>query len=187
MTHARTGKLAAWVVGSVVAGAALLSPCVASAQAPVRTFDQLDTRVKAGDTVWVTDVQGRKTKGKVSTLDGTSLTLRDGEIVFKEADVRVLELKRHENLKGGTLVGLAAGIGIGVVSFAPWCRGPGCVWVVGMFGAMGAGIGCGVDALIPENRRDIVYSATSANSAGRISIAPVIGRKSTGVALSFRF
>ena len=36
-----------------------------SAQEPVRDFSQLNTRLKPGDTVWVTDAQGREIKGKI--------------------------------------------------------------------------------------------------------------------------
>ena len=50
---------------AVVAAIALFaSPAIAAAQEPVTSFDQLDTRLKPGDTVWVTDAQGREIKGK---------------------------------------------------------------------------------------------------------------------------
>jgi len=40
---------------------------LAAAQEPVKSFDQLNTRVKVGDTLWVTDGQGREVKAASSS------------------------------------------------------------------------------------------------------------------------
>ena len=49
----------------LAAGAALLLlPALAGAQEPVRTFDQLNTRLKVGDSIYVTDAKGREIKGE---------------------------------------------------------------------------------------------------------------------------
>ena len=50
-------------------------PTLSAAQEPVRAFDQLNTRLKVGDTVYVTDVQGREVKGKIRELSGSALSL----------------------------------------------------------------------------------------------------------------
>ena len=41
----------------------VLVPALSAAQEPVKSFDQLNTRLKVGDTVWVTDAEGRESKG----------------------------------------------------------------------------------------------------------------------------
>ena len=41
----------------------ILLPALAAAQDPVKSFDQLNTRLKIGDTIYVTDAQGREVKG----------------------------------------------------------------------------------------------------------------------------
>lgn len=41
-----------------------LRPALAVAQEPVKAFDQLSTRLVVGDTIFVTDAQGREIKGR---------------------------------------------------------------------------------------------------------------------------
>ena len=48
--------------------AALAAPAPCAAQEPVRDFSQLNTRLKPGDTIWVTDAQGREIKGRINSL-----------------------------------------------------------------------------------------------------------------------
>ena len=53
-----------WKVAVVLAVISLLLAfALAAAQEPVREFSQLDTRLKPGNKVWVTDSQGREVKG----------------------------------------------------------------------------------------------------------------------------
>ena len=47
----------------IVVAVALCVPAFAAAQEVVKSFSQLNTRVSVGDTVWVTDAQGREIKG----------------------------------------------------------------------------------------------------------------------------
>lgn len=175
-------------VMAMLAAALFLCPRPATAQAPVRSFDQLDTRLKAGETVWVTDTEGQKTKGKVRALDATSLTLNGGKgRTFTAAEVRVVELKRHENLAGGTLVGLGVGLGLGLIGASTGCEGGSCLAGVALLGAMGAGIGCGIDALIPENRRDVIYRAQPAQAGARFSVKPLVTGRAKAVVVSIGF
>jgi len=41
----------------------VLLPAASAAQEPVKSIDQRNTRIKVGDTVWVTDAKGREIKG----------------------------------------------------------------------------------------------------------------------------
>lgn len=188
-TRTRSYSAAAWV-GMAMAAALVLCPHPVGAQQPVRSFDQLDTRLKAGDTIWVTDAQGREVKGKVLGIDAASLKLEGSPAkAFAAADVRVVQLKRHENLKGGTLVGLFIGLGFGIAAAAVGgCEdGGACLASVAFSAGVGAGIGCGIDALIPENRRDVVFSAQTQRPSARVSVAPVLTPRTRGFAVSFAF
>ena len=61
-----TSSAARRLVARVPLAAMLIAilPALAAAQEPVKSFDQLNTRLKPGDTVWVTDAQGRESKGR---------------------------------------------------------------------------------------------------------------------------
>jgi len=69
------------------------------------------TRLKPGDTVWVTDAQGREIKGKITSLAAEALALKaDGSRTFSAADVRLVEERRGDSLLNGgsSASGLAA-------------------------------------------------------------------------------
>jgi hypothetical protein len=165
-------------------------PARAAAQEPVRSFDQLNTRLKVGDTVWVTDASGREVKGKLSELSTTSLTLSAGEDrrSFQGPDVRAVVERPRDSLKFGALLGLGIGIGTGLAITVAVGDADvaGAALGIGMLGAMGAGIGAGIDAAIPMPKRPVYLSGRT--SAKRpVSWGPMIGRHSTGVVVSFGF
>ena len=64
MTHRHSAGHAAAVRIAALVGVVLLAPAGTWAQEPVKTFDQLDMRLKVGDTIWVTDAQGREIRGR---------------------------------------------------------------------------------------------------------------------------
>ena len=190
--------MTSWKLAAVLATASLLlAVAIAAAQEPVRDFSQLDTRLKPGDTIWVTDAQGREVKGKIATLGVDRFTLDAGGLrTFTEADIRLVVERRPDSVGNGALIGMAVGggvVGIGCVvavatdgssdDEAGWC----------LFGAVayagiGAGIGAGIDAMIP-GKRLVVYRAPGSAGAShaRLSIAPVVTRRSKGLAVSFAF
>jgi hypothetical protein len=53
---------------------ALVAPASAAAQDSVKSFDQLNTRLKPGDRVWVTGAQGREVEGRIERLSADGLT-----------------------------------------------------------------------------------------------------------------
>ena len=61
----KTGRLVAALVGAV----SLASPAPGAAQEPVTFLAQLAGELKPGDTVWVTDAQGREIKGEIGALE----------------------------------------------------------------------------------------------------------------------
>jgi hypothetical protein len=183
---------------AAVAAALLLLPAFARAQEPVRSFDELDTRLKPGDTIWVTDVQGREIAGKIRSLDATGLTLsqdtggrRDARFlrVYRAADVRTVHHEPHDSLREGAAVGLAAG----AVLTAAACRNTHggevalCAVLIGpMVGGLSTLAGLAVDAMIPGPRQ-LVYRAPSAAGSAGLSFAPIVTPRAKGVIVSFSF
>lgn len=170
----------------------LLAFVLAAAQEPVRSFDQLDTRLKPGDTIWVTDAHGREIKGKFTSLAAEALTIKaDGSRTFPAADVRLVQERRDDSLRNGALIGFAIGsVGFGLACVATiddkdrgWCA-----LVALGDGALGAVVGVVVDALIP-GKKLVVYRAPGPSGAShaRLSIAPLVTPRAKGLALSFAF
>jgi hypothetical protein len=172
----------------LILAAALAAPGPVLAQEPVRSFDQLNTRLKPGDTVYVTDAQGREIKGKIREIGPSSLTLdRGGPQVMQAAAVERVE--RRSSRKKHALIGLAAGGGVGaVLGIAalddPESTGAEPLIAAGMLGGIGAGIG----ALFPVKAR-VVYRApgSAGSSQAGVSITPVITPRTKGVAVAFAF
>ena len=169
-----------------------LLPALAAAQEPVKSFDQLNTRLKPGDTVYVTDAQGREVKGRITSFAPDSMGIDgDGARTFKAVEVRLVENRRHDSLANGTLVGLAVGFGVGAGLTYAACSGDECSWggaaaFVLLVTGVGAGVGAGVDAAM-AGRRQVVYRAPGAGPAARLSIAPMITRHTRGVAVTVAF
>ena len=168
----------------------VLAPVAATAQEPVKSFDQLNTRLKVGDTIWVTDAQGREVKGKIQGLGAASLTLEARTpLSFAASDVRVIQERRPDSVKNGGLWGLGVGdaLSLLVLTAGGGACGGGCAastFVV--YGAMGAAIGVGIDALNP-GKKQAVYRAPGSLPSARLSFAPVITPRHKGVAVSFSF
>ena len=169
------------------------SPRVAAAQEPVRDFNELNTRLKPGDTIWVTDAQGREVKGKIVDVAPGVLRLKaDGSKAYTSGDVNLIRTRRPDSLGSGALIGFAAGSSVGIACFidtegesemAGWCTG-----YLLVFGALGAGLGVGIDALIP-GKKTVVFRAPGSTGAAsaRLTIAPIVTPRAKGVAVGLRF
>ena len=184
----KTGWIVTALVGSIILGAC--DPC--AAQDPVRDFSQLNTRLRPGDTIWVTDAQGREVKGRILSLGSDMLTLDGaGARSFGSPDVTAIEVRRNDSLGNGALIGLGVGAGLALVACLAEVEGSDAGWcaaVAAVYGGIGAGIGVGIDALIP-GKKIAAYRAPASVAAppARLSIAPVITPRAKGVAVSFAF
>ena len=177
---------------TVVLAASLAWPAPAPAQEPVRSFDQLNTRLRIGDTVWVTDTRGREVTGRISGLQDASITLAgDGSTTLQSGSVSRIDLREKRVGRAavyGLWVGGLAGAMLVVATEGRCtsdCTGGG--WAVGA--ALGAGIGAGgaalVRAALPAGRRE-VYRAPGAQKVA-VTVAPAITPRSQGLAVSFSF
>jgi len=200
----------------LAAGAAmLLLPALAGAQEPVKSFDQLNTRLRVGDTIWVTDAQGREIKGKIRDLSATSLLLDAGQPQAFSADqVRAIKKPGGRSVRKAALWGALTGVAAGVVLVAvdhpgggswpappcPAASEPRCMlppsprsaasdwYAIPAGAALGAGLGTLVGYLFP-GKQQVVYRAPGAPgaSSARVSLAPLITPRHKGVAVSFAF
>ena len=168
----------------------LASPNAAAQEA--QSFEQLKLLVKPGDKIYVTDSSGIITKGKVGGLTTSTLSLLADKktLDLAEKDVSRIRQWRHDSLKNGTLIGLGVGVGLGLVGTIAFCHdgwadcGGEQVAVVAIWGGIGAGIGVGIDALIPSKQTVYIGPRTASN---RIKIRPVVDRHRKGAAVAFSF
>jgi hypothetical protein len=195
-----------------LAAALWLSP-LAAAQEPGIAFDQLHRWLKPGDTVWLTDAQGREIKGAIRDIRPSSLVIEaDGLKTFRAADVRQLVERGTRSMKKCLLWGLAGGTGAGVIAaFAT--RGPmSTTWCVGiapegvpcspmrtglgdeayLLIPAGAGVGLAIGAVFASDAvgpKRVIYRAPGASgqAQARVSIAPVVTPRHKAVAVSFTF
>jgi len=193
MTRRHTTHAAAILVTAAMT--LVLAPVMAAAQDPVKSFDLLNTRLKPGDTVWVTDAEGRQIKGRIATLGPSALTLNGDQAgrTFRADDVRVVVQQRRDSLKNGVLwgagLGFLGGVTMVCVGDSEMCSDPEGKWgtvMIGLIGlAAGAGVGAGIDGLI--HGRDVAYRAPGAGPSARLSLAPIVTARTKGVRLSFSF
>lgn len=162
-------------------------------QEVAESLEQLRSRVAVGDTVTVTDVQGRKMHGTISGLSLSSVTLIAGrtEREFLEADVETIS--RRDSRWNGTLWGLGIGGVLGawadnglvdVYGREDISVGESVGFIAGT-AAVGAGIGFAVDALIRGTR--LIYSRPATSTRKDTTVMPIWAGRRTGIFVSLRF
>ena len=142
----------------------------ASAQTPQETRD-LETTLIPGSTVWITDSAGREDKAQIVGVSGDVVTAAAADEVrrFRLTDVKRVSVRKSDSVLNGALIGAGVGVASGLFLCRlsePWrnCRDD--VGPMLRIGAIGAGIGIGIDALI-RGRRTIYDSADGINTAAR--------------------
>jgi len=168
-----------------------LSPQPAAAQ-EARSFEQLQILVKPGDRIFITDSMGNITDGKVAGLSASSLRLTSKGAIkdWSESDVSRIRQWRRDSLKNGALIGTGVGLGLGIFGAAVFCGewgdcGAEAVAFVAFYTGVGAGVGVGIDALIPS--KQTVYIGAPRTTLSRIKVKPIVGNSRKGVAVAFSF
>jgi hypothetical protein len=172
-------------------------PAAVSAQTVARTFDELNVRVRSGETVYVTDNQSRTIDGVLLTVSADALVMEaaSGRVTLSVAQVDRVRVRRRDSLKNGILGGLAAGAAGGALAalltddrastqctfFCDGFVSTGQVIAAGMLvgGVLGIGAGAAIDAVIKERR--LVYERASGAPQTRLVIAPLVLRGGAGV------
>ena len=154
-----------------------------------QSFEQLQVLVSAGDAVKLIDRDGNRVAGRIADLSGSRLILNVNgtKRTFVETDVREVRRRGGDSLANGAWWGFGVGAGIGTLGVASWCATElsSCsgaeLLIIPLYGALGAGVGVGVDALIRGERA--VYRAPGTLA---MSVRPIVGRR-TGIGMSFAF
>jgi hypothetical protein len=140
-----------------------------------------------GMTVWITESGGREQKARVVAVSGDAVTTAAGEErrTVPWTDIARVRARRSDSVLNGALIGAGAAVASGLFycrMMEPWdiCNDPGPLFRIG---AIGAGIGIGVDALI--RGRTTIYEA--AHGSTRLHAAPIIGPHTAGVRVSVSF
>jgi hypothetical protein len=151
--------------------------------------ENIQTRVKDGQRVSITDDQGQEFKGRIGALAADRLRmLVDGKSVDVAYD-RIVRIDRpNDSLANGALIGFGVGaaLGLAVMAAGTGCE-IGCLetgaggYVAGMLlmGGLGTGVGVGIDALIHRDR-EIYRRGAGAHSTA----APALRRGALGALVS---
>lgn len=160
---------------------------VAFAQTP-RAASSLESVLKPGMTVWIVDAGGHEEKIEIADVSGGTVSARVGTGLRQRvaADIMRVRTRRSDSLIDGALIGAGAAIASGLflcTRTEPWrnCRddaGP-----IVRIGAVGAGIGIAVDALI--RGRKTIYERDPRST--RLLVTPVVSGHSKGAQISLHF
>ena len=157
----------------------------ALAQPPQET--NLETALIPGTTVWITDSAGREHKTRIVEVSGGVVTASAGEDVrrFRTTDVMQVKVRDSDSLINGALIG--AGVGVASALFVcrlmePWEVCFDNVGPLVAFGAIGAGAGIGIDALV--GRHLTIYTAPGRTE---IDAIPLFVKRGGGLQLSVSF
>jgi hypothetical protein len=160
--------------------------------------DAIRQRVKEGQKVRITDDQGREWQGRIEAFAPDHLVLLTKDRQHRDVPyAAILRIDRpHDTLANGALIGFVSGAVYGLLALVAEenaacdpgaffsCGDPtGAAYVVipPVLGAIGAGIGVAIDALV---RRDPTLFR---RGDSRVRLAPSLGRGVRGVSLSVRW
>lgn len=147
--------------------------------------DEIRRRVKDGQKILIVDDHGRELKGRIAGLTADALVLRAGRDLIDVPYERIVRIDRpHDGKLNGTLIGLGAGAGLGLIAAATTDdssyvdRGFMALAGSSMFGGIGAAFGFGLDAAI--HRDTNIYHRPSAT----LSLSPTLGRSRRGMTIA---
>ena len=159
-----------------------------SAQTSQGLASSLETTLIPGTTVWITDSQGREEKTRIVSVSGEAVTTASGGNIrhFRAADVRQVTTRRSDSVLNGALIGAGVGVASGLFLCRltePWANCTDDVGPMLRVGAIGAGVGIGIDLLI--RGRKTIYAAEPGSA--QLSAAPIVGRRAGGLQFSLNF
>ena len=169
------------------------SRVAADAQEIAGSFDQLRVLVKAGDRITVTDDAGREMTGRIAELSPSSLALVVGEQRrdLQATEIDTIRQRRGDSLANGAKWGFGVGASLGFMTAMAIANEEGvgddaAIVVIAtlFYGAVGAGIGVGVDAM---NSAEQVIYVRRAVSAHRLTVRPVLTRQRQGAMVVIGF
>jgi hypothetical protein len=166
----------------------LTAVSAASAQTVAAPNHSLDDALRPGRTAWITDASGNEEKTRILGVAGDVITASAGDRIrhFRTADIMRIEVRHFDSVLNGALIGAGSMIATGLflcTAMEPWET---CAANPGPFmyaGAVGAGIGIGIDALWPS--RKTIYDRTRGSL--RWHAAPIVSRETKGLQVAITF
>jgi hypothetical protein len=157
------------------------------AQTPAGATPILEGTLTPGTTAWITDSTGREAKTRIVSLSDDIVTIAEANDIrhLRTAEVARVRVRDSDSVLNGALIGAGAAVASGLFLCRLTETWENCRDDVGpMFriGAIGAGIGIGIDALI--RGRKTIYEASGAT---RLHAAPIVGRRAAGLQVSLTF
>jgi hypothetical protein len=165
----------------------LFSATTASAQTAGIARPDLGHLLTPGMTVWITDSSGQEQRVRIVGVAGDAVRINEDGVSRRLTtnDIRRVEVRQSDSLLNGALIGAGAAIASGLflcTRTEPWenCRDD--VGPMLRIGAIGAGAGIGIDALIRGRRT--IYGADRGAS---VRVVPIVGRDLRALQLSVHF
>jgi hypothetical protein len=187
-------------LSSAVSAVLVLVAADAAAQAPVQSFADVQSTLRVGQKVIVTDDTGATTKGKVVSILGNQLTIDGTQAPRRSLFARVFgwpgsypqkryaltedsvrRIRKDDPTWNGGLIGGAIGGALGAAS----CAGDSSDDGTCVFGVIGLAVTGWIFGMWADDsiHRTIYVSPRGAT----ITFAPLLDRKRVGVAASVRF
>jgi len=129
----------------------------------------------------------------VTTLEGMiSVTSENMPRDLTESQVREIRRRRPDVWWNGTLIGAGAGLAASAIAVNQTCGGndPECEAIAGLvFGVAFVGGGMGAGALIDFaiRQHETVFSRANNGTNRSFQVSPILGKKSAGFRISFKF
>ncbi|MBI3401254.1 MAG: hypothetical protein HY048_07510 [Acidobacteria bacterium] len=145
-------------------------------------LEDLALRVNLDDQLRVEDQSGGRTTGRLTGLTADEIMVQTaaGETHFTRETIRQVAVRRQP-IRAAVLIGAGAGAALGAAIACTGAEREECVDGPIMVGALGAGLGLAVGALI--HRTTIVYPEPEK----RTVVSPAISRNAVGVRISRRW
>lgn len=166
----------------------------ANAQEVAASFDELRFKVKAGDTVYITEDSGKsERKGRILDLSASSVAVSIGGVRrdLVESNLSRIRQRLPDSRKNGALIGFLVGAAANTAlaktleSPSGSCSG-GCIaGTVLVGGGLGALAGLGIDALI-QGKKDI-YLKGASRSSQNVVVRPSVTSQTKRLDISLRF
>jgi len=163
------------------------------AQQPASSLSDLPQQAKQGDRIEVTLSDGTILKGGYESVTDSALRMR---LSGRTRDISATTItgirkRRPDSNIQGTLIGLAAGVGAGLVATSATCspNDPECstiaaVLFIPLFAAGGAGIGGMIDDF--THKYDPIY-VSKITGGSRLRLSPIVSRDKKGIRLALSF
>jgi len=181
-----------------------VAPRQANAQVVATSFEELRSLVKSGDTIYVTEANGKKIRARLGELTQSSLellvrkTAPDGRETFvpqsrlAESDIRQIQIERGDSVLNGTLIGLAVVGGPWLLACNPatdWCYYNDGANLYRGIALITSGIAAGIGALIDAGIRErvLVYYQTPGQRSSGVHVSPFASKSTAGMQLTWRF